>query len=177
MYDYKRMDTAPVDGSVVMVLCGAKWPVAAYWWARGEKSVSDGEWRTAITNKAIVPPPVYWCPLPAQAPTDYLQSLEHLPFVMQGGVWPDRYSDEAQAEMLEKMEAETVGALTDKPMDSPGVPLPEEPVPTRVPNESAKVNTKPGPTDPYIPYEPRTVTKHEEVYHAPKKSEKGSNKK
>lgn len=168
MYEYKKMDSAPMDGSVVMVLCGAKWPVAAYWHSKGMKSVQDGHWRTAITDKEITPGPQWWTSLPAQAPTDYLQSLEHLPFVLQGGVWPDRFSDSAQEEMIEKMKEETSGPLTDKPIPSPPAPPVEGTRVTGDPNLSA--DHTPREKDDYS-YKKEPVKKQDPVYIRPKDEE------
>lgn len=61
--DYRHMDSAPRDGSVIMVLAGSKHPVPAYWDMEG--------WRLWHSGKYCEPD--YWTELPGSPPSDYHQ--------------------------------------------------------------------------------------------------------
>lgn len=69
--DYKPMNTAPLDGTVVLVLAGSRKPRAAYWDSK------DNKW---CYWHAVKEPcyPVYWTPLPADPPSDYMPEIKTL---------------------------------------------------------------------------------------------------
>lgn len=60
---YKTMDSAPLDGTVVMGLCQRKYPEAIYF--------ADGVWNFWHLAAGTTCNPDYWCPLPGSAPSDY----------------------------------------------------------------------------------------------------------
>jgi hypothetical protein len=63
---YKRMDTAPLDGTIVMGLCGRKYPDAIFY-----SSAAWHFWDRPATWPCF---PDYWTPLPGDAPSDYAQT-------------------------------------------------------------------------------------------------------
>lgn len=60
---YKTMDSAPVDGTVVLVLTESKHPFAAYY------DVGAGEWRYWQFDNDCYPQ--YWAELPAEVPAGF----------------------------------------------------------------------------------------------------------
>jgi hypothetical protein len=69
--DYKPIDTAPMDGTVVLVLAGSRKPRAAYW------DYKDTSWKFWHAPKEDCYPS-YWTAIPADPPSDYLPQLKTL---------------------------------------------------------------------------------------------------
>lgn len=69
VYDYKNMDTAPTDGTVVLVLTDTKYPRSAYKDATG--------WHYYHSDEPCGP--IYWMPLPADPPSDFKVASVPLP--------------------------------------------------------------------------------------------------
>lgn len=61
--DYKRMDVAPMDGTIVLVLAQSRVPRAAYYDA-------TGKWMFVHSDDPCYPD--YWTAIPAQPYSDYL---------------------------------------------------------------------------------------------------------
>ena len=63
---YRRMDTAPTDRTVIMGLCQHKYPEAIYY--------SADAWHFWHRPIAEICLPDFWCRLPGDTPSDYYQS-------------------------------------------------------------------------------------------------------
>jgi hypothetical protein len=62
---YYFMDSAPKDGTVIMGLCGRKYPEAIYY--------SSGAWHYWLRPVTTPCYPDYWCWLPGDTPSGYMQ--------------------------------------------------------------------------------------------------------
>ena len=69
--DYKPMEKAPLDGTVVLVLAGSRKPRAAYWDSK------DSKWCYWHATKEPCNP-AYWTALPADPPSDYMPEIKTL---------------------------------------------------------------------------------------------------
>lgn len=69
--DYKPMSTAPLDGTVILVLAGSRKPRTAYW------DYKDNSWHYWHAPKETCLPS-YWTAIPADPPSDYLPALKTL---------------------------------------------------------------------------------------------------
>lgn len=67
--NYASMQSAPYDGSVVLVLAGSRKPRSAYWDSK------DQAWKFWHSAKEDCVPD-YWTDLPAEPPSDYLPELK-----------------------------------------------------------------------------------------------------
>jgi hypothetical protein len=75
--DYKPMDSAPMDGTVVLVLADSREPRAAYY-ETGDYPEHKGEARWRFWHDDEPCYPAYWTAVPADPPSDYLPQLKSL---------------------------------------------------------------------------------------------------
>jgi hypothetical protein len=131
--DYKPMEKAPMDGTVVLVLAGSRKPRAAYWDYKAEG------WKFWHAPKEDCYP-AYWTDLPADPPSDFLPELKTME------------DEESHSRELHH------GVLMDEVMEAGKAP----PESAKVKKE-AKVEAVKSPFVPYKPAPPAEVAKKSEA--------------
>ena len=116
--DYKPMSTAPLDGTVIMVLAGSRKPRTAYW------DYKDKAWHFWHAPKDDCYPD-YWTSIPAEPPSDYLPELKTL--------------EDEEAHERELAHGVLIDKLLEEGKDSPPAPAKKKAEPAKVENKIAPV--------------------------------------